>query len=168
MGLDMYLYAEKYISEVDYGITNGEFTKEYNPEYARAIRLFPEGATDLVENGGMKTSLQIGYWRKVNQIHGWFVKHCADNVDECDPTYVDAGQLRALRVICEFLLDNRNADNIEERINEELPLTDGFFFGSREIDEWYWVGLEQTIPILAKAIELAEEHECAIFYQASW
>jgi len=40
---------------------------------------------------------EIGYWRKANAIHGWFVRNCADGVDECQPIAVSRDDLTALR-----------------------------------------------------------------------
>lgn len=40
---------------------------------------------------------EIGYWRKANAIHGWFVRNCAEGVDECQPIAVSREQLEALR-----------------------------------------------------------------------
>lgn len=164
----MYLSAKKTVSEYDFASENGELVKKYRPDYANLIKFFPEGADEYADFKDMDLELRIGYWRKVNQVHGWFVKKCANGEDNCEPMWVDPGLLRELRVTCEFLLENKSAPDIIERIEQELPLADGFFFGSREIDEWYWAGLEETIPILAKAITLAEEHECEIYYRASW
>jgi hypothetical protein len=168
MGLDMYLSAKKTVSEYDFANENGQLTKKYRPDYANLIKFFPEGVDEMADYKDIDLEIRIGYWRKVNQVHGFFVDKCAGGEDNCQSIWVDPGLLRELRVTCEFLLDEKNSPDILDKIEENLPLAEGFFFGSREIDEYYWLGLEQTIPILNKAIELAEEHECEIYYRASW
>ena len=40
---------------------------------------------------------EIAYWRKANAIHGWFIRNCADGVDECQPIAVSRNDLTALR-----------------------------------------------------------------------
>lgn len=50
---------------------------------------------------------EIGYWRKANAIHGWFVRECADGVDECQPITVTREQLAQLRTDCNNSLANR-------------------------------------------------------------
>ena len=40
---------------------------------------------------------EIAYWRKANAIHGWFVRNCADGVDECQPIAVSREALNHLR-----------------------------------------------------------------------
>lgn len=40
---------------------------------------------------------EIGYWRKANAIHGWFVRNCADGVDERQPIKVSREDITALR-----------------------------------------------------------------------
>jgi hypothetical protein len=171
MGLDMYLWAERYVSQSEYVKTdNAEtpYVRQPNPEYDRLITEFPEGTADTAEYKSVLIRAKIGDWRKVNQVHGWFVNEVSDGVDDCKDIYVDASKLRELRVICEFLIDNKTAPDILDKIEENLPLAEGFFFGSREIDEYYWSGLEQTIPILTNAIRLAEDENCSIYYTASW
>ena len=51
---------------------------------------------------------QIGYWRKANAIHGWFVRECADGVDECQEITVTREQLAQLRTDCNNELANRD------------------------------------------------------------
>jgi hypothetical protein len=172
MGLDMYLYADKYVSEKTFMRTDNPdnpFVAVSNPRYAELITDFPEGADETAEYKSITLRMKIGDWRKVNQVHGWFISNCTqDGRDDNQEIYVDAGKLRELRVLCEFLLDNRTAPDILDKIEEHLPLTDGFFFGSREIDDYYWIGLENTIPILNNAIRLTEDEDCSIYYNASW
>lgn len=98
---------------------------------------------------------QVGYWRKANQIHNWFVQNVQDGEDNCAEYYVSLDQLKQLRETCITALVTKNA--------ELIPPTEGFFFGSTEIDQFYWDDLKDTVEILADLDENAD-----YYYNASW
>jgi hypothetical protein len=108
MGLDMYLYAEKYVSKASDSLV------ERFPEYAEDKTIY-----EIVDNligqglptpqfGGMTISRCVGYWRKANGIHGWFVRELANGVDECQRIRVDKEDLVRLRDQCLVTLSNRS------------------------------------------------------------
>lgn len=97
----------------------------------------------------------VGYWRKANQIHNWFVQNVQDGEDNCAEYYVSLDQLKQLRETCITALVTKNA--------ELIPPTEGFFFGSTEIDQFYWDDLKDTVEILADLDENAD-----YYYNASW
>jgi hypothetical protein len=99
------------------------------------------------------------YWRKANAIHGWFVEQCQDGRDECQESYVSRDKLNELLSYCRQALETKDA--------EILAPVGGFFFGSTEIDEYYWNDIEQTVIGLEKALTLPEK-EYEFYYQASW
>ncbi len=66
-----------------------------------------------------------------------------------------------LRALCEEVLDN------PDKAKELLPPAQGFFFGTYEIDEWYFEGLRVTRAIMDKALALPDE-EFDFYYRASW
>jgi hypothetical protein len=164
MGLDMYLEARKYVSKIDSKATTDYDNPVLTEDYKKVVAFFPDWATDLSGFAGAEVSVNIGYWRKANQIHNWFVENCADGEDDCKPVGVSADELRSLRATVEHLLDNRN----DSEALKLLAPASGFFFGSTDIDEWYWADLERTVEILNKAIRLEEDEDCQIIYQASW
>ena len=148
MGLDMYLYAERYISE---------FFNEGDKGRAERIKeLFPE-----LSAGEIKTiRSEIGYWRKANQIHNWFVQNVQGGEDDCKSYYVGRDQLKELLDVIQEVLADRS------RAEELLPNTAGFFFGSQDYDEWYCQDLEQTAKIIERALALPENLE--FYYHSSW
>lgn len=101
---------------------------------------------------------EVAYWRKANQIHGWFVDNVQGGVDECQESPVSRRQLETLRQLCMEALDTKNPNLLAPR--------SGFFFGGTEIDEWYWRDLMYTINQLNKALEMPGNLE--FFYQSSW
>lgn len=155
MGLDMYLDAKMHLSEFS---TNKElFDKvyefvpyKYEDNYARVSLEFP-----------------VGYWRKVNWIHKWFVDNVQDGNDNCESYYVDTSKLEELKSLVSKFLEAKDIDVALE----QLPSQSGFFFGTTEIsaetEEWYWNSLEDTKDILTKAVELAKKGY-SIYYQSSW
>lgn len=135
----------------------------------------------------------VGYWRKANHIHNWFVENVQDGIDECQPTEVTAEQLEDLLDICkrvkeaskmvdgkvwngttyslEGVVENWDDGKIIEdpSVAEELlPTADGFFFGSTEYDQYYMEGIDHTIEVLEKVLNETDFSEYMIIYQASW
>ena len=48
-----------------------------------------------------------------------------------------------------------------------LPPATGFFFGSTEIDDWYWQDLNETVDKLNDALDNSVD-DAMFEYQASW
>jgi hypothetical protein len=117
MGLDMYLYAEKYVSNASDSMV------ERFPQYAKEREMYREVVKAIggemlptPEYGGMSISKCVGYWRKANAIHGWFVRELADGIDECQRIDVGWDDITRLRDECINALANRNnAVPTEER-----------------------------------------------------
>jgi len=55
---------------------------------------------------------EVGYWRKANAIHGWFVRELAGGVDECQPIHVSRENLVVLRQLCLEALRDRNINEV--------------------------------------------------------
>ena len=130
MGLDMYLY----------GVINNYNMHDYNI-------------------GQIRTLVEIGYWRKANQIHKWFVDNIQRGVDNCATYYCDKEQLIELKELCQQVLDD------PKKAEELLPVEEGFFFGSQEYDEWYFNDIQETIEIVNWAIEKDYDY---FAYSSSW
>lgn len=166
MGLDMYLYARKYVSGVDFGRSDdGEFTKTQNSQFAEIIKAAGIEPSELdLDLPSVELRFKIGYWRKANQIHQWFVMNVQDGEDECKPHYVSREQLEELRGVCrEVMADHSKADEL-------LPTGAGFFFGSTEYDEWYFEQIEYTVGVLDRILQNPkfEFGGYDFEYQSSW
>jgi hypothetical protein len=176
MGLDMYLEVRKQISKLDYSKfdrQNDEWPPPNNAEYDHLLGFAPEGLTKYSDFGGAYISYTVGYWRKANAIHGWFIRECANGVDECQPIYVPREKLVELRNACdEVLRVPANVGNRLENTADEQGLlpTQGFFFGGYELDEWYMNDLEHTTEIIDHVLSLIPEGnwDWSFIYQASW
>ena len=145
MGLDMYLQAERYMWY------NEDLLKE---EVGRAFPELPEGAK-------VKTvTAEIGYWRKANAIHRWFVANVQEGVDNCEAFHVPREKLQELRGECLKVI---NDPGLAEKT---LPTQSGFFFGNTDYNEWYMEDLQETVTICDRALAMPDTWE--IQYRASW
>ena len=104
--------------------------------------------------------VEAGYWRKVNQVHNWFVENVQSGEDDCGTYEVGREQLANLKSRCERVLADPT------RAEELLPTTEGFFFGGTEYDDYYQEGLRDTIRILDQC--LAMPADTVWSYWSSW
>jgi hypothetical protein len=160
MGLDMYLSVRKYVSQVKY-IEGERIPVE---DFSSLVNLSGvEGLTKYSDFVGISVSYPIGYWRKANAIHGWFVNTLADGVDECQEISVPREKLLELRDLCKsVLLEPAMAGDI-------LPPTEGFFFGGNEINEWYLEDIKYTVKLLDHIVSVVpDNYDWSFIYQDSW
>lgn len=153
MGLDQYLYAKKFTS------ANKPFNDGTYDAVIKALDIKSDSSLDF--NKHAIISIGVGYWRKANAIHQWFVNNCQDGEDDCRESSVSRKDLEELRQLCKDVL----ADN--SRADELLPSCAGFFFGSTEYDEWYFGSLQDTINIIDKVLEMPDDG-WDFTYQSSW
>lgn len=148
MGLDMYLNKMVFVGG------------QYEHVGAKGSIEWGEGKQKktLQANQISEVKSQVGYWRKANQIHNWFVTNIQDGNDECQESDVSFEQLMELKKACEDVLaDHSKAEAL-------LPSSSGFFFGTTDYDEWYYQALEETVEILSKLTDDGSSYT----YQASW
>ena len=98
------------------------------------------------------------YWRKTNSVHKWFVDNVQNGNDDCGTYEVDWEQLDELRKTCHKVLENHDL------ADELLPPTSGFFFGSDEIDEWYWIDVKRTADELDMILDMLADEPNPNFY----
>ena len=165
MGLDMYLYAKKYTSKYN----DEELNKKL---WALFPQLKPIDNIDMAE-----VKLEIGYWRKANAIHKWFVENVQDGEDDCGHYHVEREQLEKLREEIKKVLTDKNRVIMrlsQGKVNpviedNALPTQDGFFFGGTDYDEYYWRDLENTLNLLNDILDNPEKYEGFEFeYHSSW
>jgi hypothetical protein len=131
MGLDMYLYGEKYLW------TDWEHLEKNAREDGFKLK---------------SRELEIGYWRKHPNLHGFIVETFAGGKDECQEIPLSKEDLQKIIAAVE---------------GEDLPPTSGFFFGESREDQ-----KEPTLEILHDAVRWLETPEPGIsrsvYYRASW
>jgi len=127
MGLDMYLTGEKFVMSLK-----------------------------LQEDGFRLRSktLELGYWRKHPNLHGYIVQTFAGGKDECQTIDLGPDQIRTIIAAVKA---------------RELPDTTGFFFGVSDSSP---ERLEEDIAIFENALAWLETDESGVVrfikYRASW
>ena len=100
----------------------------------------------------MALEVDLGYWRKHPNLHGFIVDTFADGVDECQ----------------RIALDVEDIEKIIHAINAKaLPYTEGFFFGKSENTEAE-AAFDRKVFMEALDWLRAEPRIRRVIYQASW
>ena len=187
MGLDMYLEKSHFIgAEYEHRAVNLKIdcTVYVGAEHERTLDINVNKVSAITES--------VGYWRKANAIHKWFVDNCQDGEDDCRRSWVGIEELETLRDICLYIIQEcklvdgqvfcgtRSHGGVTEKMYEEgqviedaqaaleeLPTGSGFFFGSTEYDQWYMDDVEYTAELLSEILEDPGER-CDYYYQSSW
>jgi hypothetical protein len=159
MGLDMYLYKKVYIG-LEY---------DHNIEKAKKTEIIINGKK--YEHINLSSLLyNVGYWRKANAIHKWFVDNIQEGEDDCKEYYVDKNRLRELYEICveiSLLYENNKASIVKDRLTKLLPTQKGFLYGDTSYDESYFQYIRDTINILLPILEDDKNGEY-YYYRSSW
>jgi hypothetical protein len=127
----------------------------------------------------LSVEVQVGYWRKANQIHGWFERHLGV-LENLEHYSVSRELLAKLLADCQAILKTvvkgepgEHGDYevlaIDEALaNETMPPTEGFFFGAGELDQWYVMSLESTVNILTPLLTEPAWAKFTFEYHAWW
>lgn len=104
----------------------------------------------------------VAYWRKANQIHGWFERNVTDGyIENCELYPVCLENLNCLMSDCRLVLSDHS------KASDVLPCEEGFFFGSQVYDDCYFENVAETERMLAQVISEAADDE-ELFYHAWW
>ena len=145
MGLDMYLTKKIHIGgEYEHRHVTGTVDLTTN---GKRIHLDPQEVSEITS--------RVGYWRKANQIHAWFVREIQGGVDECQESRAPWEKLQELKALCLKALETKDASL--------LPPKSGFLFGPTKVDEYYWSNLQDTVDILTKL-----EEGGWYYYRSGW
>ena len=167
------------------------FVKQYEDEYITRYASWDEEK----KYGHKAITDNVGYWRKANQIHNWFVNNVQDGEDDCGTYEVTEEQFVDLLDICEKVLtetklttgmvwngrhydaksDSWVDDYIEGNIvadpsiaEELLPTTSGFFFGSTSYDEYYLDDVKYTAELIKDLLNTTDFEKEMVMYHSSW
>ena len=156
MGLDMYLSKKTYIgANYEHRNVKAKITIKIGDDL---IKINPKRISSIEES--------VGYWRKANHIHKWFVDNVQNGEDDCKEYYVSKEQLEKLLADCELVLKAKKRKEMEI-VEETLPTQRGFFFGGSEYDEYYFISIKDTIKII-KDILKEDLTNADIYYHSSW
>lgn len=106
-----------------------------------------------------KNGEDVMYWRKANAIHQWFVDNVQYGKDDCNEYGVSVDDMKQLLALVSSVLKTKDTS--------ELSPVLGFFFGSTDVDEWYWKDLRRTKKELAAVIKGHKKGDIYT-YQSSW
>lgn len=153
MGLDMYLERRTYVKRWDHIDDTKQFAVSVTRGGAPYTPIKPERISYVIE--------EVGYWRKANQVHRWFVENVQKGDDDCEAHYVPRETLiELLREVNAVLDDPSKGPDL-------LPTEQGFFFGSTKYGEDYILDLQDTKTILEPLLEV-EDDDADYYYRASW
>ena len=148
-------------------------------------------------NGGFSYDYdddEVGYWRKANAIHKWFVDNVQNGEDDCGDYSVSKELLEELLNDCYTVLGqselvekeviqvvgyNEHGEEVEKPVKRKvikdtsaaeaiLPAQSGFFFGDTSYDEWYISKLEYTIETILDVLKNTDFDTEVIVYSSSW
>jgi hypothetical protein len=187
MGLDMYLYKKTYVK-------NWNHTSD-EQKHSISVMIGGEVRKDIKPERISYITEQVAYWRKFNALHGWFVENCGNGEDDCQEIYVDREKMRRLLDILnqvQNLLNNSilsvkvlkdwngkdyevEVYECEDEVKELFCPTEGFFFGSTEVDKYFKQDVEETIETIDGLLKELEGEDVVkgfnagdFYYQASW
>lgn len=179
MGLDQYLTAKVYVGakyravKQNYIEINDVHGDDKDFADFKECKLYPtHNISEIIYD--------IGYWRKVNWIHKWFVDNAQAGNDDCGNYEVSSELLDKLYSICETILKKfdgvkNDKDKLEliDYINDKLPPQSGFFFGMTELKDddeldYYRESLYDTMKFIRLAKKYIEKFGADIYYQSSW
>jgi hypothetical protein len=163
MGLDMYLSKKT-------DVRNWSFR---NPEEGFSVTVTKGGKpyTNIISDRVSYVVEDVAYWRKFNALHGWIIRECANGIDECQEIDIDEEQFKELLSTLKQVVAEWDSSSNKETIEDLLPPTLGFFFGSTAIDEDYMEDVKFTVPIIEEVLKTIEEDEDEVVsytYRASW
>jgi hypothetical protein len=84
-----------------------------------------------------------------------------EDEDDCREYYVGKDDLRKLLMVVGTVLAH------QERALELLPPPGGFFFGTTDLDDWYWDNLKLTRTLLKEVLESTSDDQ-TLYYRSSW
>lgn len=131
--------------------------------------------------------VEVGYFRKANQIHDWFVRNVQEGEDNCEEYEVTIHDFMRLEEACNLAIKIVKEARVEEvclnhlhvyiRYNSEeagegnpLPPSVGFFFGGQDYDSYYLEDLTQLLLIISQIYTSVspKNKEYKYYYQSSW
>ena len=160
LGLDMYLHSIPKIEGLEWKeilLAGNRFHQtEENKLKVYHDYLEKAGKTpkELIE--------EVGYWRKANQIHHWFVENIQNGQDDCRNYLVTKESLQNLLDLSKKVLVNKAS------ASEFLPTTPGFFFGSLAYDYFYEMEISQTHSLLENLLKHFDFDTHYLIYTSSW
>lgn len=153
MGLDQYIYLGDEYEDFDEDYYEEIGTPVYDPDKGELLYY---NETDFVH--------EIAYFRKSNWLHGYLDRLCEERanrpIGNCHYFVFSQRDLNNLLNTCREVVKSKSTKIAKEL----LPPCKGCFFGSYEIDEYYFDDIQDFIDIMQKF----EEDNNVYLYYAWW
>lgn len=104
---------------------------------------------------------EIGYWRKHNALHGFF-DSLVGGIEDTQEVQLTKDNLQEALELSEAVLRK------DVKAEKVLPTTAGFFFGSYDYDDWYYLQTQETVEQLRRILKEVNFEENDIIYWAWW
>lgn len=118
------------------------------------------------------STYEVGYWRKANHIHQWFVNNVQDGNDDCGSYQIGPEKLK------EFRDTIRRAIESPTEAPSLFPTQSGFFYGSTDYDKHYYDSFTYTLNMLKDLFQLLDGKDngydpdrkayLTVYYSSSW
>lgn len=138
--------------------------------------------------------INIGYWRKANAIHKFFVDKAQKGIDDCGYYEITKEIIQELHDKCKEIVYNSKLidgdvlsyQNWDENGNkcyhyhkgkiienaelckDLLPTQDGFFFGTTEYNEYYLEDIKDTLKLTENILSMIDFETNDLIYHSSW
>ena len=157
MGLDMYLNKKTNVKNYSFysaeETTLVEVTRNGEP-----VKSIDPSKVSMIEQ-------EVGYWRKFNALHRWFVNNVQRGIDDCGEYYVSKDKMIELVSILKQVSEDHS------KAHELLPSGNGVFFGSTAYDDWYFNDINSALMIFEEILEssiVEDDLLSSYYYQSSW
>lgn len=160
---------------------NRIYDYKIEPEYSELRKYAPPEFDKFSDSSfsNITISYTVGYWRKANAIHGWFVAECADGVDQCQQIPVFRSDLVELNNLCKSVMNDPSTalKTLPPTRHPEAETFDAVrqgssqvLFGYNNIDIYYFLHIKDTISILDHVLNIIpdDNDKWNFIYQASW
>lgn len=167
MGLDMYLESHK---KDTYELNEQaiEFMqKVLNFRHRDSKEVFVDDPEWSKADDSVKALIghqteQVAYWRKANQIRGWFSELLGEESNGVCKGKVSKENIESLLNTCKQVLADHS---LAEKL---LSVTEGFFFGSYEYDEYYFEQIKETVEICERVLKEFDFNTNYLIYDEWW
>ena len=194
MGLDMYLKKGKRLPKIKKFESYLKIEEKVYDKDAETLEKYKDFVNECGQYSRWNSLFEeVGYWRKANQIHKWFVDNVQNGVDDCNYYEVTKEHIEQLLSICKEIrakvdlvegniVISRSIQNGEwvnnyekgliisnpEVCEELLPTQSGFFFGSTDYDEYYMKDIDYTIELCERILKETDFENYRLAYCSSW
>lgn len=146
MGLDQFVTAHKTVR------ATARMLSDLDDEGLSVVEFLNGEASDV----HIRASVPVAQFRKFNALHGFIATlhatklgHGLVDNDSCKP-YDITGLLDDLGTVVDIIQKE------PDKAKHMFPPTEGFFFGSMEVDEGYWEDVQELKELVPKLRDLVD------------